>query len=122
MERKILLVDDEPEIRDLIKGILESDGYQIDEAVSGKSGWEAFQANQYQMVITDVKMPDGDGIELLKKIKDFKESTPVIIMTGYSGGMLQNKELLRAEAVLRKPFDLNILLEQVKGCFEDMAS
>lgn len=118
MTLKILLVDDEPEIRELLQGVLTEEGYTIDEAGSGNEAWNKFINTPYDIVITDVKMPDGDGIELLKKIKDQNEEIPVIMMTGYSGGMLQSKELLKSNAILRKPFDLNILLLQVKQYFE----
>ncbi len=80
---KILIVDDEELIVRLLSMSLQSDGYQTVSAFSGKQGLEVFKAESPDIVITDIKMPGMDGLELLKKIKEIDSEKEVIIVTGH---------------------------------------
>jgi len=80
---KLLLIDDEPDILKVLSMSLRADGYQVDTALSGAEGLEIFEREQPQIVLTDIRMPGMDGIEVLKRIKDTAENTEVIIITGH---------------------------------------
>ncbi len=107
----ILIVDDEPLVRDLLKEVLEREGYQVDLAKDGLSALKFIQENFFDVVITDMKMPKMDGLSLLKEIKRFSPSTLVIVITAY--GSIENAvEAMKQGACdyLTKP----ILPEQIK--------
>jgi len=80
---KILLIDDEPDIVRVLGISLKADGYDVMPALSGAEGLEVFTREKPAIVITDIKMPGMDGIEVLKKIKNLDPNTEVIIITGH---------------------------------------
>ena len=79
---RILLVDDELDIRLLGADLLFHSGYQVDTAGDGESGWEALQARDYDLLITDNKMPKVSGVELVRKLRSARMALPVILATG----------------------------------------
>ena len=107
MNEKILVVDDEPEILETISELLNAEGFRVTTAASGEEAAACFAADSFPLVITDMKMPGMDGLELLRKIKAQEEDTEVIILTGY--GTLENAiEALRNDGAydyLRKPLE-----------------
>jgi PAS domain S-box-containing protein len=80
---KLLLIDDEPDIVRVLSMSLKVDGYDVTTATSGVEGLDAFTKEAPEIVITDIKMPGMDGIEVLKKIKELNVETEVIIITGH---------------------------------------
>lgn len=80
---KILIVDDEEIIVRLLSMSLRSDGYETVTAFNGEQGLEKFRSEAPDIVVTDIKMPGMDGLELLKKIKEINVETEVIIVTGH---------------------------------------
>ncbi len=80
---KILLIDDEPDIVRVLSMSLKADGYDVIPAHSGAEGIAAFEKEKPDIVLTDIKMPGMDGIEVLKKIKGLNTDTEVIIITGH---------------------------------------
>ena len=80
---KLLLIDDEPDILRVLGISLKADGYEVIPALNGAEGLEAFAAHKPSIVITDIKMPGMDGIEVLEKIKEMDADTEVIIITGH---------------------------------------
>ncbi len=80
---KILLIDDEPDIVRVLGISLKADGYEVIPALNGAEGLEAFAREKPRIVITDIKMPGMDGIEVLEKIKTMDPDTEVIIITGH---------------------------------------
>ena len=83
MER-VLVVDDEAVIREGMKRILGGEGFQVDVSASGHAALERLQEEDFDLVITDLKMPGMSGMEVLKAIKILQPEIPVIIITGYS--------------------------------------
>lgn len=81
---KILIVDDEEEIAITLKKHLEIEGYTVDVVQNGAAAFEKIKNGKYHIVLTDIVMPEMDGIELLKEIKGYDALTQVIMMTGYS--------------------------------------
>jgi diguanylate cyclase (GGDEF)-like protein len=84
MKEKILFIDDEPDIRDLISELLQEDGFEVFSAADGAEGLELFDAIKPDLVITDVKMPRKNGLEVLKGVKAAGSDVDVIILTGHS--------------------------------------
>ncbi|MBW2606620.1 MAG: response regulator [Deltaproteobacteria bacterium] len=80
---KILLIDDEEDIVRVLSMSLKSDGYDVVSALSGKEGLDVFKKESPDIILTDVKMPGMDGIEVLKKVKKINPETEVIIITGH---------------------------------------
>jgi len=85
MERaKILVVDDEEDILNILKFILEKEGYEVDTALNGEIALKMLEKKNYDLVLTDLKMPGIDGIKVLEKTKEMRPSTEVILMTAYA--------------------------------------
>ena len=80
---KILVIDDEASTRDLLKMSLESDGYTVFMAENGPKGLEIFARENPPVVLTDIKMPGMDGIEVLRRVKEKSPDTEVIVITGH---------------------------------------
>lgn len=78
----VLFVDDDTFVIELIKMLTDGEDFQLFTADNGQNAWEIFQQETIDLVVTDIKMPDMDGLELLTKIKSIKPQTPVIALTG----------------------------------------
>lgn len=83
MEPKVLIIDDEPQIRSLLEKILSLEGFRVAAAEDITHGLELMAGNDFHVVVTDVKLPDGSGIELTKKIKTLYPQTEVIVLTAF---------------------------------------
>lgn len=108
---KILIIDDEESQRDSLKGFLQKKGYSVDTAKNGTEGIENFKKNYYDLVITDFKMPDITGEEVLKQCKEINPIVPVVVITAY-GTIGSAVELMKSGAIdlIEKPVDLIKLL------------
>jgi len=80
----ILLVDDEPLVLNSLSGLLKEFGYSVTPCRNGREAMERFKENNVDIVLTDIKMPQISGIELLERIHDVRKETPVILMTAYA--------------------------------------
>ena len=80
---KILLVDDDQDIRDILRVFLEGLGYIIEEAENGIAALKILRNDEIDLVITDIQMPEMSGISLLEKIKEYNQDIPVIVITGF---------------------------------------
>ena len=112
---RILIVDDDEEIRLTMKAILEDEGYLVDLAVSGKQAIGMTQETRYNLALLDIRLPDIEGVELLKLIKDGLPKVRKVMLTGYPS--LQNAVAAlnkNADAYLIKPVSLDELLKVVK--------
>lgn len=109
----ILLIDDEPNLLKLLKRPLVKHGHTITEAHNGKQGWKLFSecSNKFDVIVTDIKMPVLDGIELLKRLREKDYDIPVIIISGQED-IQPSIEVLRLGAFdfLLKPFKAHDLL------------
>jgi len=120
-EYKILLVDDDPTIIKTIGPSLERRGYQVATAGSGEEAIEKLNKLDYDLVITDLVMDKTDGIEVLKKTKQLKHETMVIMLTGF-GDMESAIDALRlnADDYLLKPCEEEELHFRVASCLEKL--
>ncbi len=113
--RQVLVVDDEAVIREGMRRILESDGYCVETSASGKTALEKMQERDFDVVITDLKMPGMDGIEVLKAIKILQPDVPVLMITGYAT-VDTAVEAMKYGAFdyIAKPFTLEQISEKVR--------
>jgi len=112
---RILVVDDDETIRTTMKAILQDEGYQVDLAATGKEAIQKTQEKSYHIALLDIRLPDMEGIELLKLLKDSIPRTRKIMVTGYPS--MQNAIAAlnkNADAYLLKPVDVEKLLHTVK--------
>ena len=101
---KLLIIDDEEPVRKVVGLYLRSKGYEVITAADGKRGMELFQQERPPIVLTDIKMPGMDGIEVLKEIKEISPETEVIVITGHGDMNLSIQSLqLDASDFITKP-------------------
>ena len=116
---KILVIDDQRPIRSTLKDILEMEGHTVSLAEDGAKGVETFTAEKPDLVLTDIKMPAMDGMEVLAKIMETKADCPVIMISGH-GDIDTAVECIKRGAYdfIQKPLDLNRLLITVKNALD----
>ncbi|MGC4117114.1 MAG: sigma-54 dependent transcriptional regulator [Myxococcales bacterium] len=116
MPATLLIVDDEKNILLTLKRALEVEGYACEVAGGGKVALEVFAAKPVDLVVMDVKMPDLDGLEVLKKMKELRPLTPVVMMSGHgSFETAVTATKLGAYTFLPKPIDREQLLVSVRN-------
>lgn len=118
---RILIIEDEASIRRVLIKILseESDSYIVDDAEDGTTGFEKIKANDYDLVLCDIKMPKMDGVELLEAVKKIKPEIPMVMISGH-GDMETAIQTMRLGAFdyISKPPDLNRLLNTVRNALD----
>ena len=112
---KILVIDDEPPIRKLLRMGLNTQGYDVLEAPNGKAGLEILAQNP-DLIILDLGLPDVDGLELLRTIRGRKEGVPIVVLSsrGDEGGKVQALDL-GADDYVTKPFGMDELLARMRA-------
>ena len=119
----ILIVDDEEDIRDVLEIALEDIGYTVFLAENGEKGFEIFKSKRPDIVITDIKMPVMDGIELLSRIKRENSETEVLMITGHGDMHLTIRSLkLDAMDFITKPVNVDILEIAVEKAVEKIVA
>ena len=112
---KILVVDDDENIRTTMKAILEEEGYIVDLAGSGKEGIQKTNEKAYNIALLDIRLPDMEGVQLLKLMKTTMPRTRKIMVTGYPSTQNAIEALNKnADAYLIKPVDIEKLLDTIK--------
>ncbi|HLP61572.1 MAG TPA: sigma-54 dependent transcriptional regulator [Candidatus Deferrimicrobium sp.] len=107
---KILVIDDDPSIRNMLAIVLKKAGYDVTCTESGKTSLEKLKKESFDLIISDIKMPDINGIDLLKKIKSITPEIPVIMITAYASANDAVEAMkLGAEDYVTKPFNLDEL-------------
>jgi two-component system response regulator PilR (NtrC family) len=119
LKSRILVVDDEPSMREMLAIMLFKEGFEVLVAESRAAAARVFAQGTVDMVITDVKLPDGDGIEILRHVKSASPQTVVIVMTAFGSTETAVAALkLGAHDYLIKPFDVEELKIVVRGALE----
>jgi two-component system response regulator PilR (NtrC family) len=117
--RRILIVDDEPSMRDMLAIMLAREGYEVVVAESRAAAARVLAAGPVEAVITDVKLPDGDGIEILRHVKAASPETAVIVMTAFGSTQTAVAAMkLGAQDYLVKPFDVDELKIVLRNALE----
>lgn len=117
---RILLVEDDPAVRESALIVLQRAGHEVVEATNGRAALELLQARVFDLVITDIIMPEVEGLEVIRAVRSRHPACPVIAMSG--GGQIDKGELLGwaqkfgASAVLFKPFSAQALRDAAAAC------
>jgi DNA-binding NtrC family response regulator len=112
---RILIIDDDENIRKVLKTILEDEGYTVDTVGTAKKGIEQSEKAFYNLALIDVRLPDMEGIDLLSKLRSTKPKMRKIIVTGYP--TLQNAISAvnkGADAYVMKPFEVEKILQTIE--------
>jgi len=117
----ILVVDDEPGVRESVRGVLTDEGYRVVEAEDGRDALQLMATERPRLVILDIWMPEMDGIELLRHIRDSHPGTPVVVISGHGNiETAVTATKLGAFDFIEKPFSLDGLLHVVDRALESV--
>ena len=116
----ILVIDDDEAVRWIIRRAMQADGHSVIEATDGSDGLRQFAAAPFDLVITDILMPEREGIETIIELRRANPRLPILAISGGSeiterDGLLASADLLGATEVLPKPFELAQLRAAVRG-------
>jgi len=118
----ILIVDDEQSYRQLLSLVFESDGHNVRTAMNGRKALESLQTEHADVIISDVKMPDMDGIEMLRAVRETLPDLGVVLMTAFASVETAREAFkLGADDFIQKPFDVEELKLIVKKTLEKQA-
>jgi two-component system cell cycle sensor histidine kinase/response regulator CckA len=116
---RVLLVDDEEAVRELLAGILEKNGYDTTVAASAEEALAIIESSRFDVLLTDVVLPGASGPELARRLRAAVPGTRVLFMSGYTGeGLLDAKELSTEVAFIQKPFGSRALVAQLRSLLE----
>jgi len=110
LNKRILIVDDEKGIREVLKDFFEGEGFEVYEAADGEGALGMARTRRFDVVLTDLKMPGLDGLEVLRQIRNILPDTAALILTGYPSDESAVTALeMGCDAYLNKPVDLSLL-------------
>jgi PAS domain S-box-containing protein len=119
----ILVIDDEPQLRDVVTNLLRLEGHMAVGVGSGTEGVEAFRSEPFDVVITDLGMPDLTGLEVTRKVRELHPGVKVILCTGWNAALSQaEQEAAGVDRLLEKPFRLDKLLHLVNDLLWTMTT
>jgi len=121
MGKKIMIVDDEPDTIDLVKLVLETEGYKVVEAFSGRECLDKLAKEKPDVVLLDIMMPEMDGWEVFGRIKEMYEDLPVAMLTVRDQDIdkMLGLHVLKADDYITKPFGRRDLLNRVKKLIKE---
>lgn len=111
----VLVVDDEESIRETVSINLEMDGFKVLSAPCGEEAIELLKNNKIDFIISDVRMPRGDGVALLKYVKEFYPRLPhIVLYSGYAEVSAQDVKKMGGIDLISKPADMDAMVELIK--------
>lgn len=117
LPKHILVVDDDEMMRAFIRELLKINDFKITEAANGKLGLKEFRENTPDLVITDIIMPEMEGISFIRELRSHNKDIPIIAMTGNVHGRMEEfldiSSQLGADEILRKPIKSKEFLEAI---------
>lgn len=117
---KILIVDDEEYLREIFREKLSEEEAVVYETENGESAFKLLQKTPMDVVISDVRMPKGDGITLISNIQKHIQVKPIVFLcTGYSDITPEKAKRMGTSGILSKPFDLEILVSNIESAIKD---
>jgi len=123
MPKRVLVIDDDQAVRKSFELALEDTGLHLETAESGLKGLELLQEDRYDLVVLDLKMPEINGVETLKRIRQMNSTLPVYILTAFHREFLEPLRLARSEGLdfelIRKPIDSTQIVQLTKGALGD---
>jgi len=118
-KRKVLVIDDEQIVLDSVKKILVQENYEVDTSISSRKGLDLANQNDYDLVLSDIRMPEIGGMRVLRDIKRAKPTLPVVIITGYATVQSAVQAMkLGATDYIEKPFTPEELVKAVNDAIE----
>lgn len=119
MKPHILIVDDEERFRNTMRKLLEAEGLNAQTASNAKNALDILSKESFDVIILDVRMPEMNGVEALKKIRNIDPYLEVIIMTGYAS-VDTAREIMATGAFdyLLKPYSIELLLEKIEAAYD----
>lgn len=120
---RVLVIDDEQIVLDSVERILSPEGYDIETTTSSREGLAKGTSESYDLVLTDIRMPEIGGMRVLRDIKRARPATPVVIFTGFATVQSAVQAMkLGAADYIEKPFTPETLIETVKGAITQAAT
>lgn len=115
--KKILVIDDDRAIREYLRFLLEEVGYGVVEAENGVVGLERFSTGEFDVVITDIAMPEKDGIDTIIEMRASDPAVRIIAMSGVakSDTLLEIARMYKADRVIKKPFQSEEIIAAVRA-------
>jgi DNA-binding response OmpR family regulator len=113
---KILVIEDNRDSRDILSKLLRMSGYDVVSAIDGESGFAAALSEAPALIITDIHMPNMDGVELVRRLRANRtlDGTPVLVVTAFGGQVARQALDAGADASAEKPFDFDRFLVKVR--------
>jgi len=117
---RILIIEDDPGMRDVLEETLMPAGHEVWSAVNGQEGVALFRAHPADLVITDLLMPEKEGLETIRELRSARPALRIIAISGASPEwrVLEMARKLGAQKTLAKPFTPQDILEAVNACLE----
>ena len=121
--KRILIIDDETNILLMLKKMLERAGYEIDLASNGEEGLRLFSNASFDLVITDIIMPEKEGLETIREMRKMQPEMKIIAMSGggkiSADNYLETAKIFGASRIMEKPFTQQAMVSTVKELLED---
>lgn len=115
--KHILVVDDDDMMREFVKELLKINEFRVTEAANGKAGLKAFREDTPDLVLTDIIMPEMEGISFIRELRAYNKDIPIIAMTGNIHGRMEEfldiSSQLGADEILRKPIKSQQFLDAI---------
>ncbi len=118
----VLIVDDDIKVRHLLRSVLEAGGYRVQDTSDGKEALSRIKRNCPDIVLTDIFMPDVDGIELIRMMRQVTHDLSIVAMSGGSDAYLQAASLLGAKATIQKPIQIDALMALMRSISGERAA
>ena len=119
--QRVLLIDDQPDVRESVSDMLKALGHNVSVAADGRTALQLVQNGTFDVVLTDLRMPGMDGLDLAKRIRTLRPDVPVVLLTGW-GTFFENTEPEAIAVVLPKPPTLHSLSEAINRAATDVAA
>ncbi|MFT5509451.1 MAG: two-component system cell cycle response regulator CpdR [Hyphomicrobiaceae bacterium] len=117
--RRILLAEDEDSMRGFLERALTNAGYEVAAFANGVEAYARLQEEPFSLLLTDIVMPEMDGIELARKASEFDPTMKIMFITGFAAVTLNTDAAPNDARVLSKPFHLKQLVGEIDGLLAD---
>jgi len=118
-KKRILVIEDDWEMRSLLEDYLEEEGYAVGSAKDGSEAFRKLAKESFDLIITDIRMPGLNGLEILPGLRQIQSGIPIIVITAFGSEEVQRRALTRgADAYLEKPLHL----DQLRALIQEMVS
>ena len=121
MRKRILVIEDDDVLRELMRMTLEQNGYEVATAEDGVRGYDAALFMRPDLIVTDIQMPGADGIHVVRRVRDTTslETTPILVTTAFGNGSATFSLQLGANAFEPKPLNSQSFLSTVRRLLSD---